>query len=106
MTTQEIQKAIKSRFGAQLDEWKRLYGTIKGYGADGKIAVFRTADINIIDACRTISKGSALKFGIFLAENCWLGGDEELRKEDKYKLSIAEWGNELIEVAAGEMVEL
>ncbi len=106
MTTQEIQDAIRTRFGAQLDEWKKLYGTIKGYGSDGKIAVFRVADINIIDACRTISRGSTLRFSLALIENCWIAGDDELRKEDKYKLDIVEWGNELIEVVAGEMVEL
>lgn len=106
MTTQEIQEAIKARFGVQLDEWKKLYGTIKGYGSDGKIAVFRVADINLIDACRTVSKGSALRFSIALAENCWLAGDRELLTQDKYKLDIADWGNELIEVVAGEMVEL
>jgi len=106
MTTQEIQDAIKTRFGAQLDEWKKLYGTIKGYGSDGKIAVFRVADINIIDACRTISRGSTLRFSLALIDNCWLDGDKELLKDDKHKLDMADWGNELIEVVAGEMVEL
>ena len=106
MSGQEIQNAIKERFGAQLEEWRKLYGTIKGYGADGKIAVFRVADINIIDACRTISKGSTMRFDIALLENCWLAGDEELLKSDKYKLGIANWGDNLIEIVAGEMVEL
>ncbi|MDR1729953.1 MAG: hypothetical protein LBR52_04755 [Prevotellaceae bacterium] len=106
MTTQEIQDAIKARFGAQLEEWKKLHGAIKGYGSDGKIAVFRVADINTIDTCRMMSRGSTLKFSLNLVENCWLGGDEELIKEDRYRLDIADWGNELIEVVAGEMVEL
>ena len=58
MTTQEIQDAIKARFGAQLEEWKKLHGAIKGYGSDGKIAVFRVADINTIDTCRMMSHGN------------------------------------------------
>ena len=103
---EEIQEAIKSRFGAQIDEWKKLYGTVKGYEADGKIAVFRVADINIIDACRTIARGSTLLFDMVLLENCWLDGDKELMSSDKHKLGIANWADNLIEIVAGEMVEL
>ncbi len=106
MKAQEIQSAIKERFGAQLDEWKKLYGTIKGYGVDGKIAVFRVADINIIDACRTTSNGSTMRFDMAMLENCWIDGDKELLETDKYKLGLVNWGDVLIEIAAGEMVEL
>jgi hypothetical protein len=106
MEQQEIKKAIESRFGARLEEWKKEYGAIKGYGTEGKIAVFRVADIKIIDACRTVSRGSAIGFDDAMLENCWLAGDDELRTVDRYKLGIFNWLDRLIEIVPGEMVEL
>jgi hypothetical protein len=106
MKAEDIKNLLSGKFGAQLDEWKRLYGKIKGYGADGKVAVFRPATIQILDACRTISQGSIIKYDVALIENCWLGGDEELKTEDRYLLGLINWGAELIESVAGEMVEL
>ena len=106
MTKIEIQEAIRTRFGAQLEEWKKLHGVIKGYGADGKIGVFRAANIQTLEICRAASNGNNFRYDIALVENCWLGGDEELLRDDKYKLGVLLWAETLVEFITGEMVEL
>lgn len=98
---------IKERFGAQIESWKKQYGKIFGYKSeDGKMGVFRTPDLIILDLCATIAKGSNIKYTQALIENCWLGGDEELKTDTKYILGLKDWSAELIEVVSGELSEL
>ena len=104
METKEI---IQKRFGAQIDEWKRLYGDVFGYVSnDGKCCVLRAPNLVILDACRTISGGSSFRFDEALLENCWLAGDNELRTEDKYRLGLFDWLATVIQKVEGELVEL
>jgi len=103
----EKKDIIQKRFGAQIDEWKRLYGSVFGYvSEDGKCCVLRAPDLIILDACRTISGGSSIKFDAVLLENCWLGGDNELKTEDKYRLGVFDWLSTVIKKVEGELVEL
>lgn len=103
MDTKELQK----RFGAQIENWKKEHGKVFGYiSEDGKIGVFRTPDLTILDLCQAIAKGSSVRYDCAMIENCWLGGDECLKSETKYVLGIKNWLADLIEVITGEMGEL
>jgi len=106
-TKKTIPETIKERFGAQIDEWKKLYGSVFGYvSEDGKCCVLRAPDLVILDACRVMSGGSSIKFDIMLLENCWLAGDAELKTGDKYRLGLFDWLSTVIKKVEGELVEL
>ena len=98
---------IQERFGARIDDWKRQYRDVFGYvSEDGKCCVLRTPDLTILDACRTMSRGSSIRFDMALLENCWLDGDPELKTEDKYRMGIFDWLGSIIKKTEGELVEL
>ena len=100
-------KEIKERFGAQLENWKKEYGKVFGYkSTDGKIGVFRTPDLTILDLCQAIAKGSSIQYDKALVENCWLGGDECLKNETKYFLGMRSFLGDIVEVVSGELGEL
>jgi hypothetical protein len=103
MTTQE---KVKARFGEQLDALKQQHGGLKAYCADDKIALFKNADIETIDMCQSVSKGKELQFDIMLLKNCFVAGDDDIVETEKYLLGATKWSANLIEVVAGEMVEL
>ena len=65
-----MKQFFEKRYGkAQLDAWKQKYGSIFGYKTeDGKSCVLRCPDLDIIDACRTTSGGSSIRFDKALVE--------------------------------------
>lgn len=104
---EENSKLIAERFGDQLPAWKQKYAAVFGYvSQDGKMCVLRAPDLSIIDACRTIAGSSSIKFDIALVENCWLDGDECLRKDDKYRMGLFDWLGVIILKVEGTLVEL
>lgn len=91
----------------QIDVLKKAHGAIFLYRAvDGKYCILKAPDLNILDVCRTISKGSSIKFDMALADNCWLQGDECLKTEDKYRMGLFDWLGGLIKKVEGELEEL
>lgn len=106
----EKEKAVK-RIGEatpeQIEAWKREFEIVFQYtSADNRVAYFRTPTLQILDACKTLSGGSAMKFNELLMNNCWLGGDDELRKHDKYKMGIFEWLPDIIIKVEGRLEKL
>ena len=46
------------------------------------------------------------KFAEVILVNCWLGGDEALRSEDKYFMGLSQKLNEIVEIRVGEIKKL
>ncbi len=46
------------------------------------------------------------KFAEVIIANCWLGGNEELRSEDKYFMGLSQKISELVEITTGEIKKL
>lgn len=91
----------------QINSYKAKHGKVFKYKSkDGKMCLLKSPDLNVIDACRTISGGSSVKFDKALVDNCWIDGDEELRTETKYQLGLFDWLGGIIEKVDGELEEL
>ena len=91
----------------QVAIWKKQYdGVFKYTASDGKSCYLRNPDLDVLDACRTISAGSSIKFDKAMVDNCWLAGDEELRTVDKYKMGLYEWLGGIIKKVSGKLEEL
>lgn len=92
---------------AQIKQYKEKYGAIYRYKTqDGKSCLLRSPDLEILDACRTISGGSSIKFDKALLDNCWIDGDTELKTVDKYKIGLFDWLGGIIQKVEGELEEL
>ncbi len=91
----------------QIAIWKKQYGGVYKYTtSDKKECYLKRAGLDILDACRTISGGSSIKFDTALVENCWLAGDEELKTVDAYRMGLYEWIGGLIKKIDGQLEEL
>lgn len=91
----------------QIKKYKDEHGTLYRYTADdGKSCLLRSPDLNILDACRTVSGGSSIKFDQALVENCWVDGDEELKTVDKYQMGLFDWLGSIIQKVDGQLEEL
>lgn len=73
---------------------------------DGKYCILKAPDLMILDACKTLSGGSSIKFDIALVENTWLDGDIEFKTVDKYRIGLHDWLGGLIKRVDGQLEEL
>ncbi len=91
----------------QIAIYKAKYGTIFRYTAtDGKSCLLKAPDLQVIDACRALSGGSAIRFDTALVENCWVAGDPEFKNDDAYRIGLFEWLGSIIKRVDGQLEEL
>ena len=56
---------------------------------------------------RAVQLAAAVAFVlILLLENCWLDGDKELLKDDKYRMGLFDWLGVIIKKVEGRLEEL
>lgn len=110
MTTKK--NTITTTTGKQVSKeviaaWKKKFDAVYKYTtSDGKCCYMRSPDLQILDACRTISGGSSLKFDMALRDNCWLDGDVELKTVDKYQMGLFDWLGGIVKKIDGQLEEL
>lgn len=94
----------------QIERWKALYGKVFKYTAkEGEkewVGYFKPITPEVLDAYDKTSKRSKLAGDNVVMENCWLGGDEEVKKRDDLSLGLRDWLGLLLVKVEGEMAEL
>lgn len=96
----------KKEVSAQLKAWKERYGDVFAYEADGLKAYLRRPARTAIAAASVVGKEDPFKFAEVILANCWLGGDETLRTEDRYFMGLSQKVSELVEIRVGELKKL
>lgn len=98
----------------QITEWKEKYGKVHGVVVDGHIAYVRKIDRNTTSYALSqmsfkmskndndtndieMNMGKLAKTGEAVLTNCWIGGSEEIKKDESL------WVNACIK--AGELIE-
>ena len=78
----------------QIDAWKKQYGEFYSIEVDGHIGYLKPierkvmmyalskVDIGISDQGRKMNLGQMAQSGEVVLQNCWIGGSEEIRKND------------------------
>ena len=87
----------------QIEAWKEKHGDVYRYEADGKVGYLKTVDRNTYAAAAAKVTTSPAKFNETIIDNCWLGGAEELRKEDKYFFGLSDFVEELMAKKKGSL---
>jgi hypothetical protein len=90
----------------QIEAWKQKYGKVFELDVDGKKAYLRKPDRKIIGFVTTVAKTNPIEMSELLLENCWLGGDEEIKTNDDMFLSAAGVLGELMQVKVAELKNL
>lgn len=90
----------------QIAAWKKQYGKVYRVEVDGKIGYVRRPTRQIIGMAGVIGGNDTVALTEVLIKNCWLGGDSELKTEDKYVLGFVGKFDEIIEIAKVELKEV
>lgn len=90
----------------KIAEWKKKHGDVFLYTADSKACYLKKPDRKTLSAAAAIGQNDPLKYNEILLNNCWLGGDEEIRTDDGLFLGISQKLAELVEVREGELKKL
>lgn len=87
-------------------KWKKKHGDVFAYESDGKICYLRRPSRQVISAATVSGQNDPFNFAQVIIENCWLGGDDELRTADKYFMGLSQKVNEIVEIKVGELKKL
>ncbi len=90
----------------QIEQWKKRHGDIFGYAVDDKIGYLRRPSRQVVSLASVAGQNDPFKFAETVLVNCWLGGDEALRTEDRYFMGLAQKINEIVEIKVGEIKKL
>ena len=90
----------------QIDAWKKQHGDIYAIKVDGKTAYLKKPDRKTLSFASVAGQKDPMKFNEIILENCFIGGDEEIKKDDSLSLAASAKIVELIEVKEAELVKL
>lgn len=90
----------------QIAEWKKQHGDVFLIEVDGKAAYLRSPDRKTLSAAMTLGQKDPIKFNETIINNCWLGGDEEIRTDDSYFLAAGGQIDKIIEVREASVKKL
>ena len=90
----------------QIDSWKKQHGDIYAIKVDGKTAYLKKPDRKTLSFASVAGQKDPMKFNEIILENCFIGGDEEIKKDDSLFLAASAKIVELIEVKEAELVKL
>jgi hypothetical protein len=90
----------------QIGEWKAKYGDVYRIKIDNKECYLKKPSRKALGYASMAGKDNPLKFNEVLLNDCWLGGDEEIKTNDDLFLSASAKISELIEVKEAELEKL
>lgn len=91
----------------QIEGWKEKYKTVHKLTIEGKTAYLRKPDRRTLSLAMTkISKGDIMGGSEAILENCWLGGDTEIKTDDDLFMAAVSKVGDLIQVKEAELEKL
>lgn len=90
----------------QIQEWKQKYGDVYVLNIEGKKGYLRTPDRQTLSYASTLATKDPLKFNEVVLNNCWLGGDEEIKTDDTLFLAASSKLPDLIQIKEATLEKL
>lgn len=90
----------------QIEEWKAKHGDIFRIKVLDKECYLKKPSRKALGYASMAGKDNPLKFNEVLLNDCWLGGDEEIKTNDDLFLSASAKIAELIKVEEAELEKL
>lgn len=100
-----MEKAKGLASAEQIEAWKKQHGKVYKYEVDGKVCYLRAVDRNTYALAASKVTTSPAKFNEIVIENIWLGGDEDIRKQDSYYYGLIDYVEELMNKKKGTLGE-
>ena len=90
----------------QIQEWKKQYNDIYVLNIEDKKAYLRMPDRKTLSYASTLATKDPLKFNEVVLNNCWLGGDEEIKTDDALFLAASSKLPALIQIKDATLEKL
>nr|DAM66901.1 MAG TPA: hypothetical protein [Bacteriophage sp.] len=90
----------------QIQEWKQQYKDIFVISVEDKKVYLRTPDRKTLSYASTLATKDPLRFNEVILENCWLGGDEEIKTDDSLFLTVSSKLPDLIQIKEATLEKL
>lgn len=90
----------------QIDAWKKQHGEVHKITVMDKVAYLKRPSRKALGYASVAGKDNPLKFNEVLLNDCFLGGDEEIKTDDTLFLSVSAKLPELIRVEECELEKL
>lgn len=90
----------------KIAEWKAKHGEIFSISVEDKICYLKRPDRKTLGFASQAGTTDPFKFNEVILNNCWLGGDEEIKTNDAYFLAICPHLAEVVEFKKAELVKL
>ena len=90
----------------QIQEWKKQYKDIFVISVEDKKVYLRTPDRKTLSYASTLATKDPLRFNEVILENCWLGGDEEIKTNDELFLAVSSKLPNLIQIKEATLEKL
>jgi hypothetical protein len=102
--TQNTQKVTVTP--EQIEEWKKQHKDIFKITVDGRTCYLKKPSRKALGYASVAGKENPLKFNEVILNNCWLGGDEEIKTDDSLFMSVSAKLTALIEIKDAELEKL
>jgi hypothetical protein len=89
----------------QITAWKDQHGKVFKYEVDDKVCYLRPVDRTTYSLAASKISTSPAKFNEIIVERIWLGGDDEIRKNDEYYFGLIDFVEELMNKKKGSLGE-
>lgn len=90
----------------QIKEWKEAHGDVFTIKTEGHICYLKKPSRKAISYASVAGKTDPLKFNETLLRECWLGGSEDIRKNDDMFMAASGVLDQLIDVKEAELEKL
>ena len=90
----------------QISSWKQQYGDVFEVTVDGKKGYFKKPDRKTMGFAMTKAQTDPLGYLEVIIENCWLGGDNELKDNNDYFYALCMKVQDITAVKDAEIKKL
>lgn len=92
---------------ARIDAWKKEHGEVHKLVVAGKVGYLKIPDRKTLSlAMSRIAKNDILGGTEAILENCWLGGDPEIKTDNKLFMAATSKVGELIQIEEATLEKL
>jgi hypothetical protein len=90
----------------QINGWKAKHGEVFRITVDDKSCYLKKPGRKTLGYASMAGKENPLKFSEILLNDCWLGGDGEIKTDDTLFLSVSQQLPALVEIKTAELEKL
>ncbi|MDY3512960.1 hypothetical protein JSO59_001320 [Riemerella anatipestifer] len=90
----------------QINEWKQKHGEIFKITVEDKVCYLKSPDRKIMGLATSMGANEPIKFNEMVLNQCWLGGDEEIKTNDAYFFGASAQLGGIIEVKTATLEKL